>query len=135
MIDSKNAPRYSTRIAGIKYHSKDRARKRQAKCLNDWEDFPVHESMRQAINRGPNCFGDNTSYGYYCSGQIKDQFITVLVEKHIGLTYTKLIGDISRRFSPRDKVWVNSCIDHMFHPRFGYPSDFVVIDGLIVKRA
>lgn len=133
MIDSKNAPRHSTRVKGIRYHSKDRAKVRSM-SREDLENLPLRESMRQAINRGPNCFGDNTSYGYYCSGQIKDRFVIMILNRHVGLTYAKFIGEVARRFSSRDRVWVNDCINSMFRSLFGYPADYVVVNGIIVKQ-
>jgi hypothetical protein len=87
MHKKKKYSRYSTAV-GFNFHGPDRAYTKTAMANGDYELLPTAESMRKAIWRGNNCFGDNTSFGYYCSGRIKSEMMEKLLRSSVGKSFS-----------------------------------------------
>jgi hypothetical protein len=102
-----------------------------------YETLPLRESMRAVINRGPNAWGDDTSYGYYCSGCIKSSVVKKLFESFVSKRFDELTHGLATRFNTTDRAYLNTYLLDVFHDHIclGYfiARKYDVRDGVIVR--
>lgn len=128
--------RYSTR-RDMRFHKNDRARNKILVGKWDYCKLPSKESMRKAIWRGNNCWGDNTSFGDYNSGEHKYKLLQKLLDNYIGESFDEYYSKMCKRFKGYDRVRFDRFLFWAFKNRYmfgGNYTEYEVIDGLIVKN-
>jgi len=135
-MSKSEIPRYSTRY-DIRYHKADRAKNKI--ILNTWkyDELPSKESMRKAIWRGNNCFGDLTSFGDFNSRDFKYSLLTKLLDKHVGKSYDEYYSKMCKKFRGYDRHRFEIFLFWEFNNRYFFGRDYTrytVVNGLIVKK-
>lgn len=128
--------RYSTR-RDVPYHKTDRAKNKI--LVRKWEygKLPSKESMRKAIWRGPNCWGDLTSFGEYNSRSHRYEILERMLDKYIGKSFDEYYSVMCRKFKGYDRVRFEWFVDRNFKTAHGYRFSYVkyeVVNGLIMKN-
>ena len=128
--------RHSTRV-DMRYHKGDRARNKILVGMWEYGKLPSKESMRKAIWRGQNCHGDNTSFGEYNSGTYDERILEKILDKHIGKSFDEYYSKMCKKFKGIDRYRFEQFLFWRFETCFIFGreyTDYVVIDGLIVKN-
>jgi hypothetical protein len=104
----------------------------------EFENLPVRESIRASIWRGKNCFGDNTSFGEYNSGEVRQSVLERMLQSGIGENYDSWYSRCCSKFQGRDRIAFDLFVDYAFRKdgfRFGMhlKPDYVVVEGKIRK--
>lgn len=135
MREKRKISRYHTG-GNWDFHGIDRAHTKQKMAKGEYDDLPETESIRRAIFRGPNGYGDNTSFGYYCSGRPKYKYFERLAENYVGKTFSEYYSAMCKIFKGVDRSELDSFIKWNFTPRFRYGrfiGTYLVEDDVIYR--
>lgn len=135
MRENRKISRYHTG-RDMNFHGKDRALTKRKIAEEEYEDLPERESIRRAIFRGPNCFGDNTSFGYYCSGRPKYKYFERLAENYVGKTFSEYYSAMCKIFKGVDRSELDNFVKWNFTPRFRFGmfvGTYLIEDDVIYK--
>jgi hypothetical protein len=135
MKRKNRVPRYHTG-GNHNFHGKDRSVARAHMDNGNYDILPKRESMRMAIWRGPNCWGDNTSFGYCMSGEPTDRYLEKLLNRHIGKSFNEYYSKMCKKFQGKDRCALERFVYWKFKRLKIYGInyyDYAVIDGLIVR--
>lgn len=129
-------PRYKTSI-GVDFHGQDRSLTKDLMAKGKYDALPTAESMRKAIWRGNNAFGDNTSFGYYNSGAIRDSVLSRALESGLGKRFSTWYSKHVKKVSGIDRYRLDEFIRyktnwHMYMFRNRTP-EYTIIDDVITK--
>ena len=128
--------RYSTRT-DMRYHKNDRAKNKILVKKWDYCKLPSKESMRQVIWRGHNAFGDNTSFGYYCSGSHNERVLDKILDSYVDKSFDEYYSKMCKMFKGYDRYNFDEFIYWRFRNRYWFrreSTEYSVVDGLIVKN-
>ena len=137
MLKDKKIKRYSTG-RDMDYHGTDRTNLRNCRDIEDFDDLPIRETIRGAVWRGNNGYGDNTSFGYCMSGVPTWKFIERLLSKHVGKSFDNYYSEMCELFKGKDRVELDSFIQWNFNDRlicgFHVKADYSIKNCAIVKN-
>jgi hypothetical protein len=136
MLKRKKHRKYKN-PSDMDFHGPDRARTRRLMASESYDELPIRESIRKAVYRGPNGFGDSTSFGNPFSGHVHWKYLDNLLESYIGkefaVYYQAMTMYFPRGFYRDNLDWF---VNFRFHRvyRFGTPMwTYEIVDGKIVK--
>jgi hypothetical protein len=136
MRTNRKHPRHKN-PSDMDFHGPDRARTKRLMAIENYDALPIRESMRKAVYRGPNGFGDSTSFGNYYSGQVTWKYLDKLLRKYIGKEFAMYYQAMTILFpGEKDRMYLDWFIRITFHriPKYGRTKwDFSVVDGKIVN--
>lgn len=134
MIKNRKFNRYSSG-KHFDFHGPDRMRFRNAISTGDFDDLPIRESIRMPLWRGPNGFGDDTSFGYN-SGAVSHDYYEKLLKKYIGKTFEEYYSAMCMIFKGYDRYELNRFVFWEFKASIAYGYSFrdkyEIVDGFIV---
>lgn len=128
--------RYST-SKDMNYHGIDRAATAQAMAHERYDMLPTMESIRKVIWRGPNGWGDNTSFGDCHSSEPTHRYLLKFLNHHIGRSYDEYYSKMCKKFKGKDRVTFDWFLSWKFQKYYYFCGrhipDYGIENGLIVK--
>lgn len=133
----RKIPRYNLGNR-MDFHGPDRMRTRVLLAHEAYDEFAERESQRKAIWRGPNGFGDNTSFGAPFAGSPDYDYFQRLLDKYIGKPFSEYYSKMCDRFKGYDRVQLDRFIEWKFNIRYRWSgllrNDYSLEDDIIVKN-
>ena len=137
MKNNRKIPRIHT-SANLNVHGTNRSKLRSHSDIDSLDNMAPKESIRDAIWRTKNSFGEDTRFDGICSGEPSYRYFAKLMRKHIGRSYNKYYSEMCALFKGLDRIAFDRYIHFAFTPYGwgGLPlfSEYSVKNGVIVKN-